>query len=373
MTALRLLMLVPVGAAAIGLVASAQTAALPILIKGIAYQSYRSGAFGDRTQEPVLDAMKSSGANYVMMSTFFFWDDATKKIGSRSGWTDFSGLPTAISRVRQRGLKPALYVFVRTSDNDGFYGTPPNDTAEFFRHFGNLILGHADLAQHEGIDLLVIGNELNSIAGPAHREQWEAIIAEVRQRYRGRISYGAIPNYFVQPTLTEINRVVSFWNSLDLIGFSVYPQLTDLDVPDRGQIENGWTTSFYTNSNILRNLKAWNTLTGKPILFTEIGYRSADGAGIDPGRPPGGIGTPNGPLQALLYDVMFSQVMSEGGSWLEGMFLWALDTWNPQNDPFMDQRYRLVDSSFFEKPAADVVQKWYSAGGDSTPARRPRE
>ena len=178
---------------------------------------------------------------------------------------------------------------------------------------------------------------------------------------------------FVQPTLTEINRVVSFWNSLDLIGFSVYPQLTDLDVPDREQIENGWTTSFYTNSkhpeepeSVEHADRQANPVHGDRL--PECRWRRHRS-----GPSSGGIGTPNGPLQALLYDVMFSQVMSEGGSWLEGMFLWALDTWNPQNDPFMDQRYRLVDSSFFEKPAADVVQKWYSAGGDSTPARRPRE
>ena len=109
MTALRLLMLVPVGAAAIGLVASAQTAALPILIKGIAYQSYRSGAFGDRTQEPVLDAMKSSGANYVMMSTFFFWDDATKDRQPERLDRFLGAADRDFSRATTRAQSRALY------------------------------------------------------------------------------------------------------------------------------------------------------------------------------------------------------------------------------------------------------------------------
>src|SRR5216684_2586323 len=40
--------------------------------------------------------------------------------------------------------------------------------------------------------------------------------------------------------------------------------------------------------------------TGKPILLTEVGYRSVDGAGMDPSRSGGG-GAPDPGEQADLY------------------------------------------------------------------------
>jgi len=202
------------------------------------------------------------------------WDPERRVIAERRGSTDIVQLPVAITRAKQRRLKTALYVFVRTPDNDSFYARPPNDIDEFFRHFSHLVLGHADIVHREGVDLLVLGNEMNAITGLAYRDRWVELIAQVRQRYRGRITYNAIPNYFIQnPTLAEISSVVSFWDQLDLIGFSIYPRLVNTQVPTREEIERGWTSSLYTNSNLMRNLKRWHELTGKPIVFVEIGTR----------------------------------------------------------------------------------------------------
>jgi hypothetical protein len=338
----------------------------PPSMRGISYFSFRTGAFGDQTQYPVLDYIQASRANWVQLTTMFFWDPNRRVIHERDGWTDIAALPVAISRIKQRGLKTALYVFVRTDDNDGFAVRPPNDIDEFFRYYSNLVLGHADIAEREGVELLVIANEMNSISGPAYRERWVQLISQVRQRYRGRVTYNAVPNAFIQNvTIADVANLVSFWDQLDVLGFSVYPQLSTSAVPTREEVERGWTQSLYNNSNLLRNLKRWHEVTGKPIVFTEIGYTSADGAAITPGLPRGNQGTPNFALQAMLFDVMFAQVQAEGGSWLEGMFLWTLNTWNRQNDPYLQQIYVDLDYTFFQKPAADVVKRWYSTWADA--------
>jgi hypothetical protein len=337
---------------------------LAVPIKGIAYQSYKEGSYWDNTQDGVLDFLAGTAANWISFNTPFIFDSETHAIVWRRGVTDYDGLPMAILRAKQRGLKTALYVFVQTSTYGSLVGENdrPGDTDEFFRQFRSHVLRYADLAQREHVELLILGNEMNAIAGPGYREQWVEIIHEVRQRYDGRVSYSAIPNYFhPNPSIDDVNRVVSFWKELDLIGFSVYPQLTTEEVPTREQVVEGWTSSLYSKSNLLRNLKKWHALTGKPILFVEIGYQSVNGAAISPGRSVGGRGTPNEALQEMLYDVLFEQVSLEGGPWLEGMFLWALDTWNPRNDPgYFSGGYGAVNFSFFGKPAGAVVERWYA-------------
>jgi len=58
---------------------------------------------------------------------------------------------------------------------------------------------------------------------------------------------------------------------------------------------------------------------------------------------------------------MLGQVQAEAGPWLEGIFLWTLNTWNADNDPHMQRIYVDLDFTFFRKPAADVVRRWFTS------------
>ena len=333
-------------------------------MKGIAYQSYVEGTYADRSQDEILDFVSSTGADWISFNTPFIYDSETGLIAARRGTTDFDGLPTALVRAKARHLKTALYVFVQTPTFGSLYAdtTQPRDTDDFFRQFGNLLSGYADLAQRENVDLLILGNEMNAISGPAFREQWVGIIRMVRSRYAGMITYNAIPPYHLSnPTLSDVSSAVSFWDELDYLGFSVWPRLSNREIPTREEAERGWTTNVWTGSNYLQNLKAWSRLTGKPVVFVEIGYPSVNGAAINPGNSPAGKGVPNPELQAMLYDVMFSQLSKETGSWFAGMFLWSVDTWNQRLTPgYYTGGYRAVDFSFAEKQARDVVRRWFS-------------
>ena len=342
-------------------------------MKGIAYQSYVEGTYSDATQERLLGAVEDLGANWMSFNTPFIYDPETGLITARRGVTDFDGLPRAILRAKQRGFKTALYIFVQTPTYGSLYAesSRPRNTDDFFRYFGNLVSGYADLAQREQVDLLILGNEMNAISGPAFRERWRTIVADVRGRFAGRIAYNAIPQFVLAPTLDTISQTVSFWEDLDYLGFSMWPSLTNEERPSRETAERGWTNSLHTNSNIMRNMKRWSELTGKPVIFVEIGYPSRDGAAIQPGQSSGGRGVPNGELQAMLLDVMFAQVSRESGSWLAGMFVWAVDTWNTANNPFYERDgYRAVDYSFIGKPGQSVVRRWFS-GEDGRVLWRP--
>jgi hypothetical protein len=282
---------------------------LPVAMRAIGYTSYFEGGYADNTQGPVLDYVTSTGANWVLLNTPFIVDSSTSAIAPRAGVTDFDGLPVAIRRLQQRGLKIALYVFAQTPS----YGNVcqeggPTNADEFFRSLGALDNRYAELAEREGVELLVIGHELDCLTGPAYRERWTAIITAIRERYHGKLTYGALPNLYVPATLAEVNNRVSFWAQLDFISFSLYPPLSDEDSPTREELYAGWRVSQFTRSRLLRNLKSWQTVTGKKVIFTEVGYSSRNGAARNPGMASGGRGIPNEALQALCYDVMFDEV-----------------------------------------------------------------
>ena len=83
---------------------------------------------------------------------------------------------------------------------------------------------------------------------------------------------------------------------------------------------------------------------GKPFIFTEIGYRSGDGAN----RAPWDWGvsmSPDPGEQAECYSAMY-QVFSSETSWMMGVFWWSWDVaapgpgdtgYNPRGKPAEDQ------------------------------------
>ena len=90
----------------------------------------------------------------------------------------------------------------------------------------------------------------------------------------------------------------------------------------------------------------------KPVIFTEIGYRSLDGANRQ------GTGGPEYPSidmeeQADTFEAAFQSVYNQ--PWLAGIYWW---TWEPNPDQGgpCDDGY-----SPHDKPAENVLRRWYGA------------
>src|SRR6185503_678560 len=153
------------------------------------------------------------------------------------------------------------------------------------------------LAESEGLDALCIGNELQHAS--LREREWRALIAEVRAAYPGPITYGA--------TAEEVTGV-PFWDALDFIGVSAYFPLADAKTPSPDALAAGWRP-------VRERLRALSARTGKRIVFTEIGYRSADFAAwrhweITDAAPV------NLQAQANAYAAVFDGVWAE--AWMGG-------------------------------------------------------
>ena len=230
-------------------------------------------------------------------------------------------------------LRPPAWVGMVASQSE-------DDWTTWFSSYREFIVHYAFLAQDAGMDAFCIGNELQ---GTTQREQeWRDLISEVRDVYDGVLTYGAHAD--------EVWRI-QFWDALDLIGVSAYFELTPKLSPTPADLVAAWTP-------IATRLGRLSAEWQRPVLFTEIGYRSVDFAARHPWKFEDT--TPvNLQLQADAYAAFFEAVWSE--PWLAGVYWWkwrsSLADGGPDDDDYTPRG----------KPAEEVLRRYY------TVSRKPED
>jgi hypothetical protein len=203
----------------------------------------------------------------------------------------------------------------------------------FFASYTAFIEHFAALASQEGVELFCIGVELD---GTRHREEdWRRVTAAVRRRYEGPLTYAANWNREAD---------IAWWDALDYAGVDAYFPLADAPGRSVAELERAWEPHR-------EQLRVWQRRIGRPVIFTEIGFRSVSHAAVEPWewRRPG---APNPLEQARLYEATLRAFWDE--PWLHGIYWWQWDAVLAK-DVAPDDRY-----SPFGKPAWDVVREFYS-------------
>jgi glycosyl hydrolase family 113 len=263
-----------------------------------------------------------------------------------------SGVASIAAMARSRGikmmLKPQLWV------TDGSGGTKLAEIGpategrwrDWFDSYRAFLLHHAALAERAGIDLLCIGAELKR-ATASHPEEWRAMIADVRRVYHGRLTYAA--NWHGEA------EKISFWDALDLIGVQAYYPLTSQPSPALATLERGWAPA-------VSSLEALHARWGKPILFTEIGWKStADGTARpwewteDASQYLTRVSTRT---QANAYESFFRTIWRR--PWFAGAFIWKWYAHHARAGGVDD-----MDFTPQNKPAEAVMARGFGPAGAS--------
>ncbi|MCB0686631.1 MAG: hypothetical protein KDC53_08900, partial [Saprospiraceae bacterium] len=132
--------------------------------------------------------------------------------------------------------------------------------------YADFILHYAALSEEMGASHFCIGTELSGLT-KGHDEFWIELIREVRKIYHGKIFYAA--NWYRE------YEQIQFWGALDYIGIQAYFPICKKNNPSIDDLKKGWKT-------YRMHLKKTSIKFHKPILFSELGYRSSDDAAIDP-------------------------------------------------------------------------------------------
>ncbi len=176
------------------------------------------------------------------------------------------------------------------------------DWNTFEKSFSKYILTFAELANEEKAEMFCIATEMEKHVS-ARPEYWINLIKEVKKVYSGKITYAENWDSYSK---------VPFWQELDYIGVDGYFPLSDAKDPSLKELQSGWKEHLKIMEKVANKYQ-------KPILFTEIGYRSCDYSTQKPWETDFSL-PENEKLQARAYEALFSQVWNK--PWFAGIFIW---------------------------------------------------
>jgi hypothetical protein len=243
-----------------------------------------------------------------------------------------------IREARARGMGVMVFPILRLvfRGQGEWRGTlQPTDREAWWRGYRRFILHYADLAAEEHADILSVGSELVSMEADVDR--WRALIADVRARFPGRLTYSANWDHF---------RLVPFWDLLDYVGVNAYNELTNDNAAGEGDLAQAWR-------RIRDDVVSWARPLGRKLLFTEVGYPSLDGGACYPWDYTRKADF-DGEEQRRAYAAFESAW--DGVPELGGVFFWIWAGDGGQGDTGYTPR---------GKPAADVLRAWF--GGHPGP------
>ena len=266
--------------------------------------------------------------------------------GRRGLWGESdAGLMYTARLARQHGirtlLKPHLWVRGRNAWPGDVNMTSAADWNTWFANYSAFLLHYAELAETAHFDGLCIGTELLHATAPAHEKAWRTLIRQVRRVYHGPLTYAA--------NWSGEYQQIRFWDALDYVGIQAYFPLSATASPALDTLLRGWQPH-------LRQLSAWQKKTKKPVVFTEVGYKTTPDAAARPWEWPQRTVLPETPdeaTQARCYEALFRACW--GLPWLKGMFVWK---WYPGLAADGPAR-RHADFTPQHKPAEAVMARWY--------------
>jgi hypothetical protein len=261
---------------------------------------------------PLLKEIAELGASHVALIVPIYQQDATSTrlyLHTRLSPT-LETIADTIRQAHRDELEVTLFPIVRLlgpRSPDEWRGTlQPTDRDAWFASYGQILGDLASIASLTGATRLVIGSELSSLDGDLPR--WRKLIQYTRAVYAGTLVYSANWDHYEDAALFEL---------VDEIGVVGYFKLREPNQPPTVEVLSaGWR-------RISRDLQSDLAKYDKPFVFTEVGYRSRQGATAAPwDETPGGT---SDMLEQQRGFEAFREVWTRPGldhARLDGIYVW---------------------------------------------------
>ncbi len=317
--------------------------------KGFSYAAWWNDTLLSPDSDASIKNLHKTGTEFVSIVPTWYQNDehSTQIMPDTYSTPSDESIIHAIDVVHSLGMKIMLKPHVDLY-NEKWRGEICFNSNEkwrqWFKSYENFILHYAHIASEHGVEQFCVGCEL---VKTVERQEWFDVIKKIRRNFSGLITYAADwSNY----------RNVSFWNAVDFIGVDAYFELTDKNDPSLNELLQAW-------KRWKSNVEKMHNDTGKPIVFTEIGYRSIDGCNRDPWnwQRHGKIDLKE---QADCYEAAFRTFWHE--PWFYGFYWWM---WYPNTSIGGEN-----DDSYtpYKKPAESMLKEYYLGINLSVEIERPR-
>ena len=316
---------------------------------GITHVSWWFDEYTYPTATASRNDLAATNANWaaVMLTWYQPSITATAMAPSATQTPTDAAVTQAIQELHSKGIKVMLKPHVDVNDAASSWrgNINPSDPGAWFANYTHFIVKYAQMADSLGVEMLCIGTELKTVSGAANQARWYAVIDAIRAVYKGNLTYAANAT-----SPGDEFTSVSFWDHLDLIGLDGYFALTNQSDPTLAQLVAAWRGNA-NHVDLVATITNFANAHQKPIIFTEIGYKSSAGANTEPWNYSH-AGAYDPTEQRNCVDAAFT-VWSASSSWMKGFFWWD---WPVPAPSATDTDYNPRG-----KPAADVLRAWQSA------------
>ncbi len=319
---------------------------VPPRAQGVALGLFADSPNHDYT--PQLEEINALGATHVAVVVTWFQQDvfASEIVADTRRTPALTTIARTLRTAERLGLETMLFPYVRVDQKlepSHWRGTlQPTDRDAWYRSYEEWIVSLARLAARCGVEIFSIGSEMSTM--DVDRDRWVAVIQAVRGAFPapGRVTYSSNWDHYER---------IEFWEELDLVGLTGYFELVPPDntEPTIEELVEGWREWHV-------RLMRWQAHLGRPLLMTEVGYRSNDGAAAFPWRWGQEENHVDLEEQRQLYEA-FARVWSNEPR-LGGAFFW---NWWGNGGP------RCHDYTPRGKPAEGVLRRWFNAGDSLRP------
>ncbi len=346
---------------------------------GVSGKSTEHGLFSERhrgvswvatpqrfEQDTFYTVLREHHVNWIVQ-TPFGWQQRhdTPKIGLATGdgvmWGEGDeGLVVTATWARKHDIKTLLKPHIWITRGGGKWRSDIEMSSEadwdaWFADYSKFILHYARLAEENDFPALCIGTELRKTL--AQERRWHQLIRQIREVYRGQLTYAA--NWWKE------FEEVPFWDELDFIGIQAYFPIADRSRPTVEAMKRNWEPH-------LKRIRSVQSRHGKPVVFTEIGYRNTPDNAVEPWvwpkrpefekisednyRP---IPDPDVDIdleaQAASFQAMFEVFWNQ--PWFQGAYVWK---WHPARLNVPPDKVLFESFSPQGGPAMDVIRQWYA-------------
>ena len=298
--------------------------------------------YGSKMGAVSLSGIKSLGANAVAIVPY----SGSRSINSPSPYyiSNGAGGENDASVIHAHHIAKSLGLTTLLKPQLWFPGSWPGDVKmkneedwdQFFIYYRRWIRHYAMLAEIHDMEAFCVGVEFSK-ATQAHPEKWAELVRDLRQIYRGKITYAA--------NWGEEFENLAFAEELDFVGLNFYYPLSKKEKASKKDLEKGF-------AKVLDKIEGKIKSFGKPVVLTEVGFRSISHPWIHPhAKAENRIGVEKD--QAVCYEVLLDGLKDK--KWCKGMYWWKWPS-------FMDYAHN-NPTSFTPcgKEAELVLKKYYSA------------
>lgn len=284
-----------------------QVSRAEIAWKGIQLVSWTKGEYSRKPCDLSIEKVKQTNANALGVLVTWYLDtaDSTEIEPDPLKTPSDEDIIHAITEAHNRGLKVMLKPHLDVRDGSWRGSISPTEKSSWWVNYETFILKYARLAEANEVELFVVGTELKRLAtANSNESDWIRLIETVRSQYTGALTYAA--------NWDEFQRI-TFFKSLDVIGIDAYFPLSQSRTPTLEELESGW-------EKWIKEISRFQAQVEKPVILTEIGYRSIDSAAQEPWSWTK-AGNYNGYAQARCYEAAIKVFRQQ--EWFEGMFWWS--------------------------------------------------